>query len=162
MIEKLISLHKNSYAPYSNFPVSAIVVMKDGKEFCGVNVENASYGAGICAERSAIVSAVSNGYKVGIIKKVVQCLSMLVAVVVSLFCFSYVAKTIRNLTGIEQIMQEKVTKVIEEQIEIDLDGKGNQRKAIEELELPDNIKDVLIATNNDEVYEALGIEKFTE
>lgn len=69
MIEKLISLHKNSYAPYSNFPVSAIVVMKDGKEFYGVNVENASYGAGICAERSAIVSAVSNGYKVGDFKE---------------------------------------------------------------------------------------------
>ena len=103
-----------------------------------------------------------HGYKVGIIKKVVQCLSMLVAIVVSLFCFSYVAKTIRNLTGIEQIMQEKVTKVIEEQIEIDLDGKGNQRKAIEELELPDNIKDVLIANNNEEVYGSLGIEKFTE
>lgn len=69
MIEKLISLHKNSYSPYSNFPVSAVVVMKDGKEFYGVNVENASYGAGICAERSAIVSAVSNGYKVGDFKE---------------------------------------------------------------------------------------------
>ena len=63
MIERLIKLHENSYSPYSDFPVSAIVVMKDGREFCGVNVENASYGAGICAERSAIVSAVSNGYK---------------------------------------------------------------------------------------------------
>lgn len=69
MKEKLLELHKNSYSPYSNFPVSAIVVMKDGKEFCGVNVENASYGAGICAERSAIVSAVSNGYKVGDFKE---------------------------------------------------------------------------------------------
>ena len=69
MVEKLINLHKNSYAPYSNFPVSAIVIMKDGKEFSGVNVENASYGAGICAERSAIVSAISNGYKVGDFKE---------------------------------------------------------------------------------------------
>lgn len=63
MIEKLKELLKNSYSPYSNFAVSAIVVMKDGKEFNGVNVENASYGAGICAERSAILSAISNGYK---------------------------------------------------------------------------------------------------
>ena len=37
--------------------------MKDGKEICGVNVENAAYGSGICAERSAILSAISNGYK---------------------------------------------------------------------------------------------------
>lgn len=69
MKEKLLELHKNSYCPYSNFPVSAIAVMKDGKEFFGVNVENASYGAGICAERSAIVSAISFGYKKGDFKE---------------------------------------------------------------------------------------------
>ena len=69
MKEKLLELHKNSYSPYSNFAVSAILVMKDGKEFNGVNVENASYGAGICAERSAIVSAVSAGYKKGQFKE---------------------------------------------------------------------------------------------
>lgn len=65
MIEKLINLQNNSYSPYSNYKVSAIVVMKDGKEFNGVNVENASYGAAICAERSAILSAVSAGYSKG-------------------------------------------------------------------------------------------------
>lgn len=65
MKEKLLSLLDNSHSPYSNFRVASIVVMNDGTEFCGVNVENASYGAGICAERSAIVSAISNGYKKG-------------------------------------------------------------------------------------------------
>lgn len=69
MKEKLLELHKNSYCPYSNFAVSAILVMKDGKEFNGVNVENASYGAGICAERTAIVSAVAAGYKKGDFKE---------------------------------------------------------------------------------------------
>lgn len=63
MKEKLIKLLDNSYAPYSNYRVSAIAVMKDGKEFVGVNVENAAYGSCICAERSAILSAISNGYK---------------------------------------------------------------------------------------------------
>ena len=63
MKDKLIELLNNSYSPYSKFRVACIVVMKDGKEFCGVNVENASYGAAICAERSAIVQAISNGYK---------------------------------------------------------------------------------------------------
>lgn len=69
MKEKLKELLKNSYSPYSNFKVAAIAVMKDGKEFNGVNVENASYGAAICAERSAIVSAISNGYKNGDFKE---------------------------------------------------------------------------------------------
>ena len=69
MKDKLLELQKNSYAPYSNFHVSAIVVMNDGVEFRGVNVENASYGAAICAERSAIVSAISAGYKKGDFKE---------------------------------------------------------------------------------------------
>ena len=63
MLEKLETLIKNSYAPYSNFHVSAIVVTKDGNTFEGVNIENSSFGATICAERVAITSAVSKGYK---------------------------------------------------------------------------------------------------
>ena len=69
MIEKLLELQQNSYSPYSNYKVSAIVVLKDGKAFAGVNVENASYGATICAERNAIFSAISNGYKKGDFKE---------------------------------------------------------------------------------------------
>ncbi len=65
MKDKLLKLLENSYSPYSHFRVAAIVITKDGCEFCGVNVENASYGACICAERSAILGAVSAGYKKG-------------------------------------------------------------------------------------------------
>ena len=64
MKEKLENLLKNSYSPYYHFPVSAIVVTKDGKEFCGVNVENAN-GTSICAERNAIANAIAAGYKKG-------------------------------------------------------------------------------------------------
>lgn len=69
MREKLTELLKNSYAKYSNFRVACICVMQDGKEFTGVNVENASYGATICAERVAITSAIANGYKKGDFKE---------------------------------------------------------------------------------------------
>ena len=65
MFDKLMKLAENSYSPYSRFRVATIVVMKDGKEFVGVNVENAAYGSCICSERSAILSAISNGYKKG-------------------------------------------------------------------------------------------------
>ncbi len=63
MKEKLLQLLDNSYSPYSHLRVAAILVCKDGTEFKGGDVENAAYGACICAERSAIVSAISNGYK---------------------------------------------------------------------------------------------------
>ncbi|NLM62905.1 MAG: cytidine deaminase [Mollicutes bacterium] len=69
MKEKLTNLLKNAYAPYSNYKVAALVVTKDGNVFSGVNVENASYGATICAERSAILSAVSSGYRKGDFKE---------------------------------------------------------------------------------------------
>lgn len=69
MKEKLLELAKNSYSPYSHFRVATILVTKDGKEFNGVNVENAAYGSSICAERSAILSAVSAGYTKGDFKE---------------------------------------------------------------------------------------------
>ena len=55
----------NAYAPYSNYLVGAVVRMRDGREFEGVNVENAAYPLGVCAEKSAIVAAVAAGYKPG-------------------------------------------------------------------------------------------------
>ena len=52
---------KNAYAPYSEFKVGAALLTKDGNVFTGVNIENSSYPAGICAERSAMASAISAG-----------------------------------------------------------------------------------------------------
>ena len=69
MREKLEKLLNNSYAKYSNFRVACICVMNDGNEISGVNVENASYGATICAERVAITGAIAKGYKKGDFKE---------------------------------------------------------------------------------------------
>ena len=63
MREKLEKLLNNSYAKYSKYRVSCICVMYNNQEICGVNVENASYGATICAERNAITTAISYGFK---------------------------------------------------------------------------------------------------
>jgi cytidine deaminase len=67
--EELERLLENSYSPYSNYKVSAIVVTKDGKTFSGVNIENANYGNSVCAERNAIHNAVTVGYKPGEFKE---------------------------------------------------------------------------------------------
>ena len=54
---------EHSYSPYSHFPVGAAVLTEDGTIFTGANIENRSYGLSNCAERTAIFSAVSAGYK---------------------------------------------------------------------------------------------------
>lgn len=56
-----------SYSPYSNFPVGAACLFEDGNIYKGVNVENASYGLTLCAERCALANAVSNGETTGLI-----------------------------------------------------------------------------------------------
>ena len=61
MKEKLEKLLENSYSPYSNYAFSCIVEMEDGSLYSGVNVENASFGATICAERNAINAAITDG-----------------------------------------------------------------------------------------------------
>lgn len=61
----------NAHAPYSNFPVAAIVVTTAGATFAGVNVENAAYGSTICAERMAIGAMVTAGDRSGIAAVVV-------------------------------------------------------------------------------------------
>ncbi len=69
MKDKLLELLNKSYAPYSNFRVSAIVETTDNNIYTGVNIENASYGASVCAERVAIFKAVSEGYRKGDFKR---------------------------------------------------------------------------------------------
>ena len=52
-----------SYSPYSKFKVGAAVLCEDDKVFCGTNIENASYGLSVCAERVAVWTAIANGVK---------------------------------------------------------------------------------------------------
>ena len=61
LIEAALAVRGNAYAPYSHFLVGAAVRTATGRIFVGVNVENASFGLTICAERSAIFQAVAAG-----------------------------------------------------------------------------------------------------
>ena len=58
-----IDARENAYVPYSKFKVGAAVVTEDGSIYTGCNIENASFGATNCAERTAIYKAVSEGHK---------------------------------------------------------------------------------------------------
>ena len=61
LIEVALKVREHAYAPYSEFLVGAAVLTDDGNIFVGCNVENASYGLAICAERNAIAAAVAAG-----------------------------------------------------------------------------------------------------
>src|SRR5437899_575698 len=65
LVERAEAVAKNAYARYSNYLVGAVVRTKDGREFYGVNVENAAYPLGVCAEKTAIGAAATAGYKPG-------------------------------------------------------------------------------------------------
>ncbi len=65
LLEQADTVAKNAYAPYSNYRVGAAALARDGRVFAGANVENAAYPLGICAERSAIGKAASEGLRPG-------------------------------------------------------------------------------------------------
>ncbi len=62
LIQHAFKAMDNAYAPYSNYHVGACVLCDDGTYFYGANIENASYGATNCGERSAVFAAYSAGY----------------------------------------------------------------------------------------------------
>jgi cytidine deaminase len=65
LVERAEAAAANAYAPYSRYLVGAVARTTDGTEFAGVNVENAAYPLGVCAEKSAIAAAASAGYTPG-------------------------------------------------------------------------------------------------
>jgi cytidine deaminase len=65
LLERADAVAQRAYAPYSKFLVGAAVRTRDGRVFEGVNVENAAYPLGICAEKAALAKAVSEGVRPG-------------------------------------------------------------------------------------------------
>ena len=63
LVDLAFQMLERSYVPYSKFPVGAAIECADGTVFTGCNIENAAYGSTICAERTALVKAVSEGHQ---------------------------------------------------------------------------------------------------
>jgi cytidine deaminase len=63
LVKTAMNTRERAHAPYSNFKVGAAIQTKDGKIYSGCNIENATYGLTICAERTAIFKAISEGEK---------------------------------------------------------------------------------------------------
>lgn len=61
LYRQAVAAAEQAYAPYSNFRVGAAALARDGRVFLGVNVENAAYPLGVCAEKSALTRAVTDG-----------------------------------------------------------------------------------------------------
>ncbi len=65
LVNLAFEMHKFSYVPYSHFPVGAALLCAGGRVFTGCNVENAAFGSTVCAERTALLKAVSEGCREG-------------------------------------------------------------------------------------------------
>jgi cytidine deaminase len=65
LLARADSIATRAYAPYSNFHVGCAVLARDGSVIEGVNVENAAYPLGVCAERTAFSRAIAQGYRPG-------------------------------------------------------------------------------------------------
>jgi len=65
LVKLAFEMHRFSYVPYSHFPVGAALLCAGGRVFTGCNVENAAYGSTVCAERTALLKAVSEGCREG-------------------------------------------------------------------------------------------------
>jgi len=63
LIKAAVRVRENAHAPFSNFKVGAALMSKNGKIYTGCNIENATYGLTICAERNAVFKAISEGEK---------------------------------------------------------------------------------------------------
>jgi len=63
LVDLAFEAKDNAYAPYSDFRVGTVLLCRDGQAFTGCNVENASYGLSVCAERVALFKAISEGHR---------------------------------------------------------------------------------------------------
>jgi cytidine deaminase len=70
LVEKAEQVAEKAYAPYSDYLVGAVLRTRDGNEFAGINVENAAYPLGVCAEKTAISAAATAGYRPGDIEAI--------------------------------------------------------------------------------------------
>jgi len=120
MKEKLKTLLEKSHSPYSKVKVSSIVVDKNGNEYCGVNVENAAFGSTICAERSAMLNAISSGAKAGEIKDV------------------YIHSSVDGLKPCGACLQV-MAELLDEKAKIHIIGSKDEHYTLDEL-LPQHVK----------------------
>lgn len=68
LVDLAFSMLERSYCPYSHFPVGAALLCEDGTVYTGCNVENSAFGSCFCAERTALVKAVSDGRTSGFVR----------------------------------------------------------------------------------------------
>lgn len=107
--ELAVAARKNSYSPYSHFKVGAALLTESGEVYSGCNVENASYGGTICAERSAIFTAVSREGKIKI-KEILVVTSESPAWPPCGFCRQVIAEFSTKKTKVHLANEKKILK----------------------------------------------------
>ena len=99
LYDRAVTAAEQAYAPYSEFRVGAAVRSRDGRVYEGVNVENAAYPLGICAERTAIAAAVTDGCRPGDLAEIAITASPCGGCRQWIFEFRFDEVTFRNAEG---------------------------------------------------------------
>jgi cytidine deaminase len=117
LYEQAVAAAARAYAPYSNYLVGAVVRARDGRVFEGVNVENAAYPLGVCAEKAAIARAVADGCRPGDLEAIAITASPCGGCRQWLYEFRFDRVTFRNRNG--EIVSYSPAELLPETWELD-------------------------------------------
>ena len=108
-----------------------------------------------------LIAGALTGLARGLVKSVFATFSLIVAVVLAFQMMPYGTKLLKE-TPVYTSINSSVSDVIEEKIQVSMDGVSGQMAAIEAMELPDFLKNLLKTNNNSQMYDALGVARFTD
>lgn len=108
-----------------------------------------------------LLAMVLYGHYRGFLRMAVSLAALILSTVVVRVAMPYITTYVRENTGIQQMVEESVVKSIGlEELQQDIQLPAEQRQAIEQLQLPQQLKDMLLENNNNEIYRLLGVDSF--
>lgn len=101
-----------------------------------------------------------NGYRQGLLKAVLSVGAVVLALFLTSHGYPYVSKAIRSTTNLESVLKEKITVSLEMKVEEEISTKNQQMELIDQYNLPEQLKTILIDNNNNDIYEQLQVNNF--
>lgn len=116
----------------------------------------------LCIVLLILLVSIWDGYRKGLVKKIFSLVAMIVAAILSISCYGYISKAVCNNTQIEEKLKSNIDKTLEKNLKDEYQDKSSQSKIIENLPLPESVRNSIQENNNSEIYEALNISTFND